>query len=40
MQDFGCGGKATVEEKGLHPARDLIPRENPREQVREENSFY
>ena len=39
IQDFGYGGRAVVEAMGLKPAGDLISREYPREQVREENSF-
>ena len=39
IQDFGYGGRAVVEATGLNPAGDLIPREYPREQVREENLF-
>ena len=35
IKDFGYGGRATVEAKGLNSASDLIPRE----QVREENTF-
>ena len=37
--DFGYGGRATVEAKGLNPAGDLNEREYNVNQVREENSF-
>ena len=39
MQDFGYGGRATVEATGLNPAGDLNEREYNVNQVREENSF-
>ena len=39
IYDRGCGGRAVVEAMGLNPASDLIPKEYPREQAREENSF-
>ena len=39
IQDFGYGGRATVEATGLNPAGDLISGEHLGNQMREENSF-
>ena len=39
IQDFGYGGRATVEAGGLNPAGDLISGEHLGNQVREANSF-
>ena len=39
MQDFGYGGRATVEAMGLNPAFDSISGEHLGNQMREENSF-
>ena len=39
IQDFGCGGRATVGAMGLNPASDLNEREYNVNQMREANSF-